>query len=159
MKYQYQVNDEQDFQLTPDTIKAIDIQPLGNGRFHILKNNKSFQAEVVSTDFANRKLELLINGNTYQIAISNEYDELIKKLGLSVGTGQKVKEVKAPMPGLVLDVIAKVGQAVVKGDSLLILEAMKMENVIKAQGDGVVKIVQVEKGQTVDKGSILVEME
>jgi biotin carboxyl carrier protein len=84
---------------------------------------------------------------------------LVKKLGLSVAAGQKVKEIKAPMPGLVLDVMAKIGQTVQKGDGLLILEAMKMENVIKAQGDGVVKLVQIEKGQTVEKGAILVEME
>lgn len=159
MKYQFQVNEEHDFQLTPELLKEIDIHPLGEGRFHILKNNKSFNAEVVSTDFANKKLSILINGNPYEVKISDEYDALVKQLGLTVSSGQKVKEIKAPMPGLVLDVMAAVGQEVVKGDALLILEAMKMENVIKAQGDGVVKEVSVGKGETVDKGAILVEME
>ena len=66
---------------------------------------------------------------------------------------------QSPYPSLVLEVMASSGQEVKKGDALLILEAMKMENVIKAQGDGIVKEVQIEKGQTVDKGAILVEME
>jgi len=159
MKYQYQVNEEHHFQLTAEILKRIDIQPLGNDRFHILKNNKSFHAKVLNTDFPNRTLSLLINGNKYDIKITDEYDELVKKLGLSINAGQKVKEVKAPMPGLVLEVMVTAGQEVQKGDGLLILEAMKMENVIKAQGDGIVKLVQIEKGQTVDKGAIMVEME
>lgn len=159
MKYKFQVNEEYDFELTPELLKSIDIQSVGEGQFHILKNNKSYAAEVLANDLANRKLTLLINGNKYEINITDEYDELVKKLGLSVAAGQKVKEVKAPMPGLVLDVMAKIGQSVQKGDGLLILEAMKMENVIKAQGDGIVKLIQIEKGQTVDKGAILVEME
>ncbi|MFT4664554.1 MAG: biotin carboxyl carrier protein [Polaribacter sp.] len=159
MNYKFQVNEEHDFQLTPELVKSINLQSAGEGNFHILKNNKSYSAKVVANDFANRKLTILINGNKYKIKITDEYDELVKKLGLSVAAGQKVKEIKAPMPGLVLDVMAKIGQTVQKGDGLLILEAMKMENVIKAQGDGVVKLVQIEKGQTVEKGAILVEME
>ncbi len=159
MSYKFQVNEEHDFQLTPELLKSIDIQSTGDGHFHILKNNKSYKAEVIASDFANRKLTILINGNKYEIKITDEYDELVKKLGLTVASGQKVKEIKAPMPGLVLDVMAKIGQTVQKGDGLLILEAMKMENVIKAQGDGIVKLVKIEKGQTVDKGAILVEME
>jgi len=159
MNYQFHINEEHDFQLSPEIAKEIDIQPLGGNRFHILKNNKSYHAELVSSDLVNRTLCLLINGSKYEVKITDEYDELVKKLGLSVSAGQKVKEVKAPMPGLVLEVMATAGQSVQKGDGLLILEAMKMENVIKAQGDGVVKLVQIEKGQTVDKGAILVEME
>jgi len=159
MKYKFEVNEEQEIELTDDVLKNVDIQAVGKGRFHILKNNQSYSAEVVATDFANRRLTFLINGNKYEVEITDEYDDLVKKLGLSVASGQTVKEIKAPMPGLVLDVMAKIGQTVQKGDGLLILEAMKMENVIKAQGDGIVKLVQIEKGQTVDKGAILVEME
>jgi biotin carboxyl carrier protein len=63
------------------------------------------------------------------------------------------------MPGLVLNVLVQAGQEVAKGDALLILEAMKMENVIKASGDGKVKSVKVKQGEAVDKGLLLVEME
>jgi len=70
-----------------------------------------------------------------------------------------LKNIKAPMPGLVLDVLVESGQTITKGDQLLILEAMKMENVLKAAGDGVVKSIEIKKGNTVEKGQILVEME
>jgi biotin carboxyl carrier protein len=62
------------------------------------------------------------------------------------------------MPGLILEVIATVGQTIQKGDSLLILEAMKMENVIKAAGSGTVKSINVQKGATVEKNQILIEL-
>ena len=62
------------------------------------------------------------------------------------------------MPGLVLEIMVKAGDEVKKGDALLILEAMKMENVLKATGDGTVKSVSVSKGAPVDKGTILIEM-
>jgi biotin carboxyl carrier protein len=63
------------------------------------------------------------------------------------------------MPGLVIDILVKSGQSVQKNEPLLILEAMKMENVIKAAGDGIVKIINAKKGQPVDKGQTLLEFE
>jgi biotin carboxyl carrier protein len=158
MSLHFQINEEHDVTLTAELLKSFDIQALGNGCFHILKNNQSFHVELVDSDFTNQRLTLLVNGNSYLIKIADEYDTLVKKLGLSAGAGQKVKEVKAPMPGLVLEVMVSAGQTIQKGDALLILEAMKMENIIKAQGEGVVKRIQVEKGHTVEKGAILIEM-
>ena len=72
---------------------------------------------------------------------------------------QKVTDVKAPMPGLVLGVSVEIGQEVQKGDGLLILEAMKMENVIKSVGEGIVKAIHIEQGKAVEKGQLLIEME
>ena len=80
-------------------------------------------------------------------------------MGLSVGNSQKIKEVKAPMPGLVLDILVETNQTISKGDALLILEAMKMENVLKAEGDGIIKSIEVSKGAAVDKGQVIIEMQ
>ncbi|HNM32873.1 MAG TPA: biotin/lipoyl-binding protein, partial [Chitinophagales bacterium] len=66
---------------------------------------------------------------------------------------------KAPMPGLVLDILVEAGQAVNKGDNLIILEAMKMENIIKASGSGTVKSIHVQKKDAVEKNQLLIEME
>ena len=74
-------------------------------------------------------------------------------------TTKVVKEVKAPMPGLVVSVIATKGQEVKEGDSLLILEAMKMENVLKSPVDGVIKNIKIEETNTVEKNEILIEFE
>ncbi|HHS95780.1 MAG TPA: biotin/lipoyl-binding protein [Phaeodactylibacter sp.] len=160
MKYFFQVNEDAENLRDPDSLQGlVDIVPLENGRFHILYKNQSFVGELLHADFANRILSLLINGNTYHIKALDEYDLLVKKLGLASASGQKVKDIKAPMPGLVLEVTTTEGMHIQKGESLLILEAMKMENVIKAPGDGVVKSIAIHKGQTVDKGDILIELE
>ncbi|MCL4147810.1 UNVERIFIED_CONTAM: hypothetical protein GTU68_000861 [Idotea baltica] len=63
------------------------------------------------------------------------------------------------MPGLVLEIMVEVGQFVAVGDALLILEAMKMENVIKAQGEGVIKDIVVKQGAAVEKGQLLIVLE
>jgi biotin carboxyl carrier protein len=61
------------------------------------------------------------------------------------------------MPGLIIDLRVKEGDQVKAGDPLLILEAMKMENIIKASGDSIVKSLKVKKGETVEKNQVLIE--
>ncbi len=68
----------------------------------------------------------------------------------------KVNEVKAPMPGLVLDIRVSEGDEVKKGDPILVLEAMKMENIIKSPTDGVIKKINVKKGLAVEKNQVLI---
>jgi biotin carboxyl carrier protein len=68
----------------------------------------------------------------------------------------KVNELKAPMPGLVLDIVVSEGQEVKKGDALVVLEAMKMENILKSPADVVVKKISVKKGTAVEKNQVLV---
>lgn len=153
------VNQQYSFQLQPEEATALDVIPNGGKTFHLLENGQSYTVEVLEEDYANRRYTLLVDGVRYTVDIADYYERLVEQLGLSVGSSHKINSVKAPMPGLVLSVLAEPGQAVQKGDALLILEAMKMENVIKAAGDGVVKAVHVQKGQPVDKGLVLLEFE
>ena len=74
----------------------------------------------------------------------------------STGAGS-LKEIKAPMPGLILDLKVAPGDVVKKGDVVLILEAMKMENSIKSPGDGLVKAVNVSLKQSVEKNQVLTQ--
>ncbi|HET8810929.1 MAG TPA: biotin/lipoyl-containing protein [Flavobacteriaceae bacterium] len=138
---------------------SLDIQQIDKGKYHVLKNQKSFKAEISTSDFHNKKYSVKINSNTYEVIIFDELAMLIEKMGLSLGTTLKVNDINAPMPGLILDVDVQAGDEVKEGDSLLVLEAMKMENTLTAPRDGVVKSVSVEKGQTVDKNQLLIEME
>jgi biotin carboxyl carrier protein len=78
-------------------------------------------------------------------------------MGMNNGSSGKVNNIKAPMPGLIIDLKVKVGDEVKQNDPLLILEAMKMENIIKSPGDGMVKNVKVKKGESVEKGQVLIE--
>lgn len=137
----------------------LDIIAEGENHFHILKNNQAFRAEVIDTDMANKTITVKVNGSSYEVKLEDQYDQLVKRLGLGKQTQQKVKDIKAPMPGLVIQIVAEPGQAIQKGDTLLILEAMKMENVIKSPGEGVVKQINAKKGQAVEKGYVLIEME
>lgn len=157
MNYQVNINEDA-FALNISQLDAVDMVTNGN-EIHVLQNNKAFNVKVISTNFNEKTLTLEVNGNKYDLNIEDEYDMLVKKMGLSAFVVQKMTNVKAPMPGLVVEVLVEAGQTVEKGTQLLILEAMKMENVLKAEGEGVVKSIEVKKGAAVDKGQILIEME
>ena len=150
---------EASYELTESDVQNLDLTSTGDSEFHILQNNQSYKVKAIHTDFNNKTMTLEVNGNKYDLKIEDEYDQLVKKMGLSSGGSQKIKNIKAPMPGLILDILVEAGQAVEKGSQLLILEAMKMENVLKAEGEGIVKSIEVTKGAAVDKGQIIIEME
>lgn len=136
------------FQL--DTIR------IKEGSFHVLKNNRSYNIEVVKADPVTKTFVISVNGNPYKLQVKDKYDQLLQSLGLDNMNSRKVNELKAPMPGLVLSIIVEEGASVKKGDSLLVLEAMKMENILKAPADLVVKKIAVKKGVAVEKNQVLI---
>jgi biotin carboxyl carrier protein len=135
-----------------------DIQILPNGSFSIIANNKSFVAFLESVDRAKKTMALRIENNIYNIKIQEPIDLLLSKMGLDISKTQKVDPIKAPMPGLVLKIMVAEGQTIKKGEPVLILEAMKMENVFKAAADATVKAVKINAGQAVEKGEVLIEL-
>lgn len=146
---------QHNFAFQPDDAHQLDIVSDGQAGFQILHNGRSYHAEVLETDYAGRQFTVRINGEKFNLHIADHYERLIRQLGLNAAGSQKQNSVKAPMPGLVLNIMVEAGQSVKKGDPLLILEAMKMENVIKAAADGSVKSIAVQKGAPVDKGQLL----
>ena len=158
-KYKVKVNDTFEYKFTNGQITSLDIQEISSTQFHVLKENRSFKAEIITSDFLKKNYTLKINSNIYEINISNELDILIEDMGLSLGSAQIINDIKAPMPGLILDVLVQVGDTVKEGDYLLVLEAMKMENTLTALADGVVKSISVTKGEKVEKNQMLIEME
>ena len=86
-------------------------------------------------------------------------DDLISALGLDIPKVRKLKELQAPMPGRIVQVSVTVGQELNIGDEILSLEAMKMENILKAEGVGTVKAIFAEANQVVEKGFVLIEFE
>ena len=103
-----------------------------------------------------KKYTFKIAGQAIEVTEQSEFDLLLKELGISSGGTKKLKEIKAPMPGLVLNVLVSEGQEVSEGDVIVILEAMKMENVIKSSTGARVKSIRVNKGDTIDKGGVMV---
>jgi len=129
------------------------------GRFHILFKGRSLVADVIEANTNQKMFIIRINNNNYSVQIKDKYDELLQSLGMDMLNNQKESDIKAPMPGRVLDIMLDIGSSVVKGESVLVLEAMKMENVIKSPTDGVVKRITVEKNQAVEKNEVLIEFE
>ena len=80
-------------------------------------------------------------------------------MGFEVGLSKQVNAIKAPMPGLILEISVVVGQTVKENDNLIILGAMKMENSFVSPRDGVIKTIAVAIGDAVDKGQLLIEFE
>lgn len=148
---------EKEFLLNQEDLNAMDIIALSEDSYQVIGERKNYSIQVISKEGKN--LHLLVNGQEYTINIQDEYDLLVKKMGLGAVTSQKLSSVKAPMPGLILDILVSPGDEVAEGDALAILEAMKMENVLKASGDGVVKSIEVQKGDAVEKGQVLIEMD
>lgn len=144
------------FILSPATIADLDIVHVG-GSYHTLIAGTSYTVEHLDTD--GRIMTLRINGKIYEIDIRDQVDLLVEKLGLDTVTEDILTEVKAPMPGILLEMLVETGQAIATGDPLFILEAMKMENVIKATGSGVIKTILQQNGDTVDKNQIILELE
>jgi biotin carboxyl carrier protein len=135
----------------------LDIAAIGENYFHVLFKDKSYRAEIVKSDRTSKSFTVKINGTLYDIQVKNKVDLLLEKMGMQNGASGKINSIKAPMPGLIIDLKVKEGDTVKQNDPLLILEAMKMENIIKAPGDGIVKHVKVKKGNSVEKNQILIE--
>lgn len=153
--HNYSVEKNGDELLINGVASNADIKQLSPAVWHIIDELQSYNAEVVSFDKALKTAEIKINNNTYTITAKDQFDVLLEKMGLSNLNTAKVSELKAPMPGLVLKIFIEEGATVAKGDNLFILEAMKMENIIKAPADTVVKTVKIKPGDKVEKGQIL----
>jgi biotin carboxyl carrier protein len=134
-----------------------DVLEVSDGYFHILYNQKSFVAEIVKTEPASKTVVIKIDGQNYTVELKDKFDVLLEKMGMIQSGVSKVNHIKAPMPGLIIDLKVSVGDRVKTGDHLLVLEAMKMENILKSPGEGEVKKVTVKKGDSVEKGQVLVE--
>jgi biotin carboxyl carrier protein len=136
-----------------------DVIEFKKGRFHIIRNHRSFKAELVSMNAEEKKFMIKVNNNTYTVSVKDKYDDLLQQMGIDVAGIKKVNNVKAPMPGMVLKVMVESGQKIQKGDALIVLEAMKMENILKAPSDGVIRKIHIMKGDKVEKNQVLVNME
>lgn len=140
------------------TLSNADIQKTGKGEYHIIRNGKSYRVTLVKSDWANKTISLRIRGKKYTVKVKDKYDEVLEKLGLNSQT-KSFKDLKAPMPGKVLDVMVKAGDTIAKDQPLLVLEAMKMENVIKAPADVKIKSIAIDTGKTVEKNQVLIQFE
>ena len=130
-----------------------------NGLISVLYNGKSYTAIIENADRKTKEVSLRVNGQLYKTTIKEPIDLLLSNMGLDLKAMQKAEPIKAPMPGMVLKILVTPGQQINKGDGLVILEAMKMENILKASGSATVKAIKVNERTAVEKGTILIELE
>ena len=131
----------------------------GNGFFTLSYNGATFFGEVLNEQTESNYLKLKLNHRVFEIRKKGALDDLISAMGLDIPKVKKLKELQAPMPGRIVNIAVAVGQELHVDDDILSLEAMKMENVLKAEGVGVVKSINVNTNDVVDKGAVLIEFE
>jgi biotin carboxyl carrier protein len=129
------------------------------GNYSIVLDGRSYMAQVLKMDKETKMVTIIIDQQEYEVAIEEPIDQLLSAMGIKDAMTRKVNDIKAPMPGLILKILVTPGQIIKKGDPVLILEAMKMENVFKATVDAVVKEVKVTERTAVEKGEVLVILE
>ena len=157
--FKVKVNNTIYFEVTAAAISNLDALQTSEGKYHILQENKSFKTEITEADFYKKSYQVKVNNNSYNVIIYNELDSLIKEMGLSAGKTKQVNSIKAPMPGLILEMNVEVGQEINENDILFILEAMKMENSITSPRAGVIKSISAKNGDAVEKNQLLIEFE
>ena len=156
--YKVKVN-EFEFSFTQQQIYAINLVQKSSTAFNLLKDHTSVNAVLIESDQSAKKQIIEIDGENFDIQIKDELDLTLDKMGFSAVAGKQIKEIKAPMPGLVLEINVTKGQQVSEGDKILILVAMKMENSIIINTDATIKHIAVSSGEAVEKGQVLVELE
>lgn len=152
------VTNGRNYPVSAEDLSNLDLVATGPRSYHLLRDGKSYAIELLQFQPELKKLSLRVNGRDLHLEVSDETDILVKQLGFSTTETNLSKDVMAPMPGLVLDIMVAPGDTVEAGTPLLILEAMKMENVLKADGDGTIENITVTKGEAVEKRQLLIEI-
>ena len=150
--------DEQ-FMVNGSAVK-LDVQALTHpNTSSVIYQNRSYNVEVVTFNSLEKTAVIKVNGTSYAVQVEDQFDLLLKQLGMDATAGTKIREMKAPMPGLVLKIMVEEGAEVKKGDNLLVLEAMKMENILKSTTDVIVKKIHVAKGDKIEKNAVLLQFQ
>jgi len=133
--------------------RDVDFLSLDASLYSIITNNRSLEALI--EEHAG-EYQVLIGGRRYEGQVLDERDQLLRaRAGGQVDQTGEVS-IKAPMPGLIVAVPVEEGQAVKAGQTVVILESMKMQNELKAPRDGTVQRISVAPGQSVEQKKVLV---
>ncbi len=158
-KYAFEVQtDKKDISINGKPF-SVDMHQVNEQTIHVLHQHKSYLAEVLEFDKAGKTCIMKVNSNTYTLNIKDQFDELLHQLGLDNLNTIKISDLKAPMPGLVLKILVAEGDEVKKGDNLLVLEAMKMENIIKSPADLKIKSIKVKDADKLEKNQVMILFE
>lgn len=151
------ISSKQDELYINDQLFEGEIVKINEHSFNVYKADKIYCIEVVEKQ--GKELQLKINNQLLDVSVTDHIDQILDKLGMNIAESTAVQDVKAPMPGSILNIIVSEGDTVNQGDQLLVLEAMKMENVIKSSGEGKVSKIHVSEKENVEKNQVLISFE
>lgn len=161
MELKIAINQEEEFTVTLKNDKVLlngedttyEIRKITDDRFFFYRSQKVYDIKVISHN--RNLLTVNINGELLELTIKDHIAQILERLGMETEVSESVESIHAPMPGGILEVAVNAGEEVMKGDKLIILEAMKMENVIKSPADGIISAVHVKPGDNVEKNQKL----
>ncbi len=156
--YQAEIKGEE-ITITRQDLENLDVESIAPGVYHVLREMKGYRITVLSADHANKEYKLLVGDKEIMVNLKDPVEIQVHDMGLDEISTAHSKDIIAPMPGLVLEINVQEGDSVSAGHQLIILEAMKMENVLSSPGDGVVSKIHVKNGQPVDKSQLLITFE
>lgn len=154
-KFNFEISSEKDQILLNGLPLQADMLRVNARTYHVLYNNRSFYAELIELNKEKRTCSVKVGSNIYSLDITDQFDELLHQLGMDNFNTARVSEIKAPMPGMVIRILVSEGDEVEKGGNLLVLEAMKMENIIKAPADVKIRTIKVKAGDKVEKNQVM----
>lgn len=157
-KYSIYLDEETQIEIDANELTVIAEQRSERGRSLLIDGHPRL-FEDVEIDYISRKISFRLDSIPFEALIENETDILIRKLGMMATSQDNALDIFAPMPGLVLEVMVKQGEQVKSGQPMIILQAMKMENILTASGDGLVAEILVEINETVDKNTLMIKVE
>jgi biotin carboxyl carrier protein len=135
--------------------KAVDFRNISESLYSAIIDHASYEVVVEAQEGIHHVLML---GDLYEVEVLDERQQRLARASAGFGVAQGEISIKSPMPGLIVDVRVAEGVSVEKGQSLIVLESMKMENELKAPRAGTVMRVHVAKGDSVQQNSVLVTL-
>lgn len=144
--------------LSGKTISDWNLVKIDKNSFHIISpEGQSYEVSLQPKKHQNKSFILEINGISKEVNIKDDLDMLVASMGMNAINTSEEKDLIAPMPGVILDIKVQEGDQVEEGDELVVLEAMKMENVLKSKISGTIEKVYLKAGEAVDKNALILQ--
>ena len=149
-----EINDDQ--RVLVDGVEyAVDFESVnGQPVYSLLINGRSYEAYVSESEDLN-DWQVLIRGDLFTVSVEDEREKRLRATAGAVASSTDEFNLKAPMPGLIVAVQVAEGQTVHKGDILIVLESMKMQNELKCLRNGTVGRIKIKTGDNVEHNQVL----
>ena len=154
-------NFKDNIKLSEEILNSYEIEEINKEEKTIVlrKNGEKYFCRILKVNSDAQTTIMKVNVSLLEVKLEKEVEKMLEQIGIDTSASSKINELIVPMPGLIIGINVKVGQEVKQDDPLVILEAMKMENILTSPIDGVIESIHVNVQQTVEKNSVLIKFE